>query len=99
MSGRCDFFPRDDVDETGGAAEEDDDASTPAGASSGAAGTGGSRAASAEPDAGDSGGRLPFPSASDLNTRLRKIITGYQRSHKKELMRRAQEVKVREATF
>lgn len=73
------------MEEAGGAAEEDDDASTSGGASGG-------RGGSAEPE-GDTG-KLPFPSASDLNTRLRKIITGYQRSHKKELMRRAQEAKV-----
>ena len=73
------------MEDAGAAAEEDDDASTPAGASSG-------RAASAEPEG--EADKLPFPSASDLNTRLRKIITGYQRSHKKELLRRAQEAKV-----
>ena len=78
---------RDDMEDGGGAAEEDDEASTPAGASSG-------RAASAEPD-GETD-RLPFPSVSDLNTRLRKIITGYQRFHKKEQLRRAQEAKVSE---
>ena len=73
------------MEDAGAAAEEDDDASTPVGASSG-------RAASAEPEG--EAYKLPFPSASDLNTRLRKIITGYQRSHKKELLRRAQEAKV-----
>ena len=73
------------MEDAGAAAEEDDEASTPAGASSG-------RAASAEPEG--EADKLPFPSASDLNTRLRKIITCYQRSHKKELLRRAQEAKV-----
>ncbi|XP_025076427.1 chromodomain-helicase-DNA-binding protein 8-like isoform X4 [Pomacea canaliculata] len=36
------------------------------------------------------GGKYPFPSASDLNTRLRRVITGYQRNHKKMMMKSEQ---------
>ena len=39
-------------------------------------------------------GKLPFPGPSDLNTRLRRVITGYQRSHKKEQLKIAQKAKV-----
>ncbi|XP_013394879.1 chromodomain-helicase-DNA-binding protein 8 isoform X2 [Lingula anatina] len=42
---------------------------------------------------GDSAGLLPFPSHSDLNTRLRRVITGYQRSHKKEQQKRQQKAR------
>ncbi|XP_070187859.1 chromodomain-helicase-DNA-binding protein 8-like isoform X4 [Littorina saxatilis] len=35
-------------------------------------------------------GKLPFPSASDLNVRLRRVITGYQRNHKKMMMKQEQ---------
>jgi hypothetical protein len=38
--------------------------------------------------------KLPFPSFSDLNTRLRRIITGFQRNHKRMLIKNAQKVKV-----
>ncbi|XP_061162484.1 chromodomain-helicase-DNA-binding protein 8-like [Saccostrea echinata] len=37
--------------------------------------------------------KLPFPSSSDLNTRLRRIITGFQRNHKRMLIKNAQKVK------
>lgn len=30
---------------------------------------------------------MPFPLFSDMNTRLRRVITGYQRNHKKEVLR------------
>lgn len=39
------------------------------------------------------GDKLPWPSASDLNTRLRRMITGYQRNHKRQLVKNAQKVK------
>ena len=39
-------------------------------------------------------GQLPFPSVSDLNQRLRRIITAYQKLHKKELLRQEQREKV-----
>lgn len=32
----------------------------------------------------DEEGKLPWPIASDINTRLRRIIAGYQRKHKME---------------
>ncbi|XP_067128566.1 LOW QUALITY PROTEIN: chromodomain-helicase-DNA-binding protein 7-like [Centruroides vittatus] len=38
-------------------------------------------------------GKLPFPSPTDLNTRLRRIITGYQRSHKKQELKLAQKAR------
>ncbi|CAG0889163.1 unnamed protein product [Darwinula stevensoni] len=34
-------------------------------------------------------GRFPFPSATDLNNRIRRLVTCYQRSYKKEEMRLA----------
>jgi hypothetical protein len=43
--------------------------------------------------AGD--GKFAFPSGSDLNVRLRRIITGYQRSHKKRMQKEEQFAKVR----
>ncbi|ESO06310.1 hypothetical protein HELRODRAFT_149039, partial [Helobdella robusta] len=39
-------------------------------------------------------GKLPFPTSSDLNHRLRRIITTYQKLYKKELMRQEQREKV-----
>uniref|UniRef100_T1J482 DNA helicase n=1 Tax=Strigamia maritima TaxID=126957 RepID=T1J482_STRMM len=38
-------------------------------------------------------GKLPFPTATDLNCRLRRIITGYQRNHKKQEMKLVQRAK------
>ncbi|XP_013778295.1 chromodomain-helicase-DNA-binding protein 7-like isoform X3 [Limulus polyphemus] len=38
----------------------------------------------------DEPGKLAFPTVSDLNTRLRRVITSYQRTHKKEELRLAQ---------
>ena len=40
-------------------------------------------------------GKLPFPGVTDLNTRLRRLITSYQRNHKKEQMRLEQQAKVK----
>lgn len=40
------------------------------------------------------GDKLPFPSVSDLNARLRRIITAYQKSHKKEILKQEQHEKV-----
>ena len=40
------------------------------------------------------GEKLPFPTQSDLNTRLRRLITGYQRNHKKQLLKDQQKLKV-----
>ena len=40
------------------------------------------------------GDKLPWPSASDLNTRLRRVITGYQRNYKKEQIKIQQKAKV-----
>ncbi|KAJ8302947.1 hypothetical protein KUTeg_019343 [Tegillarca granosa] len=34
--------------------------------------------------------KLPFPTPSDINTRLRRVITGYQRNHKRQLMKNQQ---------
>lgn len=42
----------------------------------------------------EEGDKLPFPSSSDLNTRLRRIITSFQRNHKRMLIKNAQRVKV-----
>lgn len=38
--------------------------------------------------------KAPWPSMVDLNTRLRRVITSYQRNFKKEEMRLAQKAKV-----
>lgn len=38
-------------------------------------------------------GKLPFPSASDLNTRFRRIITSFQRSHKQGMLKLEQVAK------
>ena len=42
----------------------------------------------------DEEGSLPFPSVSDLNTRFRRVITSFQRSHKQGLMKLEQISKV-----
>ena len=39
------------------------------------------------------GGKAVWPSVSDLNTRLRKLITAFQRNFKKEEVRNAQKAK------
>jgi hypothetical protein len=39
-------------------------------------------------------GKLPFPGPSEINTRLRRVITGYQRNHKKEQLKLQQKEKV-----
>merc|ERR1712071_352842 len=39
------------------------------------------------------GDKLPFPPVSELNTRLRRLITAYQRNFKKEEMKMAQKAK------
>ena len=39
-------------------------------------------------------GKLPFPTASEMNTRLRKIITHYQRDFKKQQIKMQQQAKV-----
>ena len=39
-------------------------------------------------------GNLPFPSSTDLNHRLRKVVTTYQKLYKKELLRQEQREKV-----
>ena len=39
-------------------------------------------------------GRFPFPSATDLNNRIRRLVTCYQRSYKKEEMRLAARARV-----
>lgn len=38
--------------------------------------------------------KLPFPTPSDINTRLRRVITGYQRNHKRQLLKNQQKEKV-----
>ncbi|XP_064639881.1 chromodomain-helicase-DNA-binding protein 7-like isoform X2 [Lineus longissimus] len=38
-------------------------------------------------------GKLPFPGPSEINTRLRRVITGYQRNHKKEQLKLQQKEK------
>lgn len=42
----------------------------------------------------DDGEKLPWPTMSDLNTRLRRIITSFQRSHKRQMLKDAQRAKV-----
>ena len=42
------------------------------------------------------GDKLLFPSGSDLNTRLRRLVTAYQRNFKKEMMRNEQHAKKQE---
>lgn len=44
--------------------------------------------------AGNDSGKLPFPSVSDLNARLRRIVAAFQKNHKKELMKQEQNEKV-----
>ena len=39
-------------------------------------------------------GKLPFPTASEMNTRLRRIITTYQRDFKKQQLKQQQQAKV-----
>lgn len=39
-------------------------------------------------------GKLPFPTASEMNTRLRRIITSYQRDFKKQQLKKEQQAKV-----
>ena len=42
------------------------------------------------------GNCLDWPSASDMNTRLRRLIAGYQRIHKKQQLKKAAAEKERE---
>jgi hypothetical protein len=39
-------------------------------------------------------GKLPFPTVSEMNTRLRRIITSYQRDFKKQQLKKEQQAKV-----
>ncbi|KAL5021350.1 hypothetical protein ScPMuIL_000505 [Solemya velum] len=41
----------------------------------------------------DEGDKLPFPGPSELNTRLRRVITSYQRNHKKAQLKQAQQAR------
>jgi len=43
------------------------------------------------------GEKLPFPSVSDLNARLRKLITAFQKNYKKELLKQELSEKVRQS--
>lgn len=45
---------------------------------------------------GDDEEKLPWPTMSDLNTRLRRIITSFQRNHKRQMLKDAQRAKVRD---
>jgi len=49
----------------------------------------------APPETGETGKSL-WPTGTDLNTRLRKLITAFQRNFKKEEVRNAQKVKRQE---
>ena len=42
----------------------------------------------------EEGEKLPFPTVSDLNTRLRRIITNYQRDYKRQQQKKEQQAKV-----
>lgn len=44
--------------------------------------------------ADDDPNKAPWPSMVDLNNRLRRVITSYQRNYKKEEMKMAQKAKV-----
>jgi hypothetical protein len=48
---------------------------------------------------GDDEEKLPWPTMSDLNTRLRRIITSFQRNHKRQMLKDAQRAKVRDEFF
>lgn len=58
-----------------------------------------SQAQTSEGTDGEEGEKLPFPSVSDLNTRLRRIITNYQRDYKKQQQKKEQQAKVLLKTF
>ncbi len=82
------MISRDDIDDTGGAAEEEGEGpGTPGGGAAAAS------ARNTDPDCSDAD-KVPFPSVTDINTRLRKLITGYQRKVKKEQQKLAQKAKV-----
>ena len=49
---------------------------------------------SADPLEDDEEEKLPFPSISDLNTRLRRVITNYQRDYKKQQLKKEAQAKV-----
>lgn len=88
------FHFRDDLDETGLKDDEDEDSLACA---SDAASTP-KRTPAAPPVKGegeeDNDGKLPFPTASEMNTRLRRIITTYQRDFKKQQLKQQQQAKV-----
>lgn len=74
----------------------EDDAESVAGGSAGA-----SASASASANASASGSvigvtpdELIWPTMQDLNTRLRRVITSYQRNYKKEELKQQQKAKV-----
>lgn len=78
-----------------GVGDEDctDDVSSGAGATS--------PAASPRPDddGAQSGGSGVWPSMQDLNTRLRRLITAYQRNYKREELKLQQRAKVKTLKF
>lgn len=65
--------------------------------SSGAGGEGGEGVASpsaSPPPSRDDDQAHPWPSMQDLNTRLRRLITAYQRNYKREELKMQQKAKV-----
>lgn len=87
------FHYRDDLDETVKDDEDEDSIACASDVSSTP-----KRTPSAPPTKGDNededDGKLPFPTASEMNTRLRRIITTYQRDFKKQQMKIQQQAKV-----
>lgn len=58
------------------------------------AGTATSAAPTPAPSDGGPNPELIWPSMQDLNTRLRRVITSYQRNYKKEELKQQQKAKV-----
>lgn len=80
-----------DMDKVGG--DDDDDESCLDSISEKQPPSVGSGIASGEPS---ENGKFLWPSGTDLNTRLRKLITAFQRNFKKEEVRNAQKAKRQE---
>lgn len=92
-------FWSDDLDESKMKQDDDEDVSMSSIPESSKKTTPASVLPTEKPEGGEGseeGDKLPFPSSSDLNTRLRRIITSFQRNHKRMLIKNAQRVKVDE---
>lgn len=62
--------------------------------SSGAGGEGAGSPSASPPPSRDDDLAHPWPSMQDLNTRLRRLITAYQRNYKREELKMQQKAKV-----